>query len=338
MFDELFIGIFFILSLLKNRFRESKLLLWIIALFVVGTIGNLYNHTKISTIILGAYSTIKPMLLFWCLAQIDFTWKDFHKLRKLVCLIFPVVFVSYILDLFIADFRSYIGIVAQAVDIRMGMRSLGGLFNRFTIATLYALMFFCFYKYYDTNKTSKYKVLFADFMFLFSFKIKDIFGFILARSFYIFKRFKVKYIIIVACVLYAMFILYANLMPEHYNEYFNSGGEDSNIARVVLSYTSIKILVDRFPFGVGWGLFASPTSQQIESPIYSQYGIDNVYGLSYAYDNGCFMSDTFWPMIFGETGFAGTILYVIILWKVFGPFVLGFFDNTKDERYLGSTN
>lgn len=333
MFDELYVGIFFLLALSKQNKRELNLLKWICFLFLAGMIGNIRNHSALTTIILGAYSTIKPILLFWCLAQYDFVWADFHKLRKLICTIFPLVLVSYILDLLIPTFRSDIGIVAQAVEIRMGMRSLGGLFNRFTVATLYALMFFVFFKFYDNTKKRKLKILFSDFMFFSSFKIKDILGFMLARSFYLFKRFKVKYIIITASLIYLLFLLYSTLMPEHYNEYFNSG-EDSNVARVVLSYTSMKIMADNFPFGVGWGLFGSPTSQQIQSPIYARYGIDTVYGLSYRYDDGVFMSDTFWPMIFGETGFLGTLIYIFILYKVFWPFVSKFFNNNHDRKYI----
>lgn len=61
--------------------------------------------------------------------------------------------------------------------------------------------------------------------------------------------------------------MYQSFMPEHYDQYFNSD-DDGNVARVVLVYTSFRILIDNMPFGVGFGMFASPTSQQIESPIY----------------------------------------------------------------------
>ena len=331
MFDEIFVAIFFCCALLRGKSKESSLLLWVFAFFIVGAVGNLHYGTKLSTIMLGAYSTIKPILLYWSFVQYDFSWQDFHKFKKLICNLLPIIFISYVLDLIIPSFRSDIGIVAQAVDIRMGLRSLGGFFNRFTIATLYALLFYCFYSFYDEHRKNKYKILFADFMILSSFKVKDILGFLLARSFHIFKRFKIKYIVFSACVIYGAFILYANLMPEHYNKYFNFG-EDSNIARVVLSNTSLKILVDRFPFGVGWGLFASPTSQNIQSPVYADYGIDTVYGLDY---NGIlFMSDTFWPMILGETGLLGLIIYLVILWKVFGKIILGFFKDTQDKRFV----
>lgn len=332
MWDELYIGILFVFTLLyKKKKRNNYLLLLLGILLVVGIIGNISYHSSIKTIILGAYSTLKPILLCWSFSQYNFSWADFHKFKKLICSIFPLVFVSYILDLLIPTFRYDIGIVAQAEEVRMGLRSLGGLFNRFTAATMYALLFFLFYKYYD--KKHKWRIIFADFMFFSAMKIKDILGFLLARSFTLFKKFKIKYIVITAVFLYILILIYAQLMPEHYNEYFNSG-EDGNIARVVLGYTSLSIMVDKFPFGTGWGLFASPTSQQIESPIYAEYGINNVYGLSYEHDNGVFMSDTFWPMIFGELGFLGTALYIYILWNVFSPFLKGFFKDTSNKNFI----
>lgn len=46
------------------------------------------------------------------------------------------------------------------------------------------------------------------------------------------------------------------------------------------------------------------------------------------------MSDTFWPMIFGETGLLGTLVYLIILYKAFGLYVKGFLKDTSDKRYV----
>lgn len=335
MFDEIYVGLFFVYTFLfKNSHKATPLLILLGIFFVIGAVGNYNYHSKLSTVILGAYSTIKPILLFWSFAQYKFIWKDLHSLLKLFGFLFPIVVISYVLDLFIPNFRTTIGTKAQAVEIRMGLRSLGGLFNRFTTATMFGLIYFLYYKYYSNKKFKIWRILFADFMFLSSLKIKDILGFIMARCFSFFKKFRIWYTVVIVAVVFILFNVYAILMPDHYNVYFNSGGDDSNVARVVLVYTSAKIAQDNAPFGVGWGLYASPTSQQIESPVYSEYGIDGVYGLSYRYDGGAYMADTFWPMIVGETGILGTLCYVIILIYIFGPYLKGFFENTSDKRFL----
>lgn len=334
IFDEVYILLLFIYTICTSKVRNNNNVFYLVLIFfIVGVIGNYISNSSLKVTLLGSYSTIKSILLFWSLSQYDFNWDDFSCLKKMIMTLFPIVAISYLLDILIPTFRQDIGIVSQAEDIRMGIRSLGGLFNRFTNATLFALLFYIFSNYYFEEKKQKYKPFMSIFMFFSTLKVKDILGYIIAYLTSRFNTIKIKHLVITIIVLYMFFILYQILMPEHYDNYFNSDA-DGNIARVVLVYTSIQILINNFPFGVGFGMFASPTSQQIESPIYQHYNIDNVYGLNYDADGGCFMSDTFWPMIFGETGVLGTIIYVIILYKVFGPFIVGFLNNTSDKRYI----
>lgn len=66
-----------------------------------------------------------------------------------------------------------------------------------------------------------------------------------------------------------------------------------------------------FPFGSGFASFASYSSGVQYSSLYYQYGLNMVYGL-YP-NNPIFMSDTFWPMIIGQGGFLGGIIWVIYL-------------------------
>ena len=44
------------------------------------------------------------------------------------------------------------------------------------------------------------------------------------------------------------------------------------------------------------------------------------------------MSDTFWPMILGETGVLGLLMYVIILIVIFKPFIKIYTKQTTDLR------
>jgi hypothetical protein len=75
-----------------------------------------------------------------------------------------------------------------------------------------------------------------------------------------------------------------------------------------------EIASDDFPLGVGFGRFASYPSRIYYSPVYDQYELSGVYGLSRAYPD--FIDDTSWPSVMGETGWAGLIFYaagVIVL-------------------------
>lgn len=86
-------------------------------------------------------------------------------------------------------------------------------------------------------------------------------------------------------------------------------------ARGALTYTSISIAHDYFPIGAGFGTFASAPSGTYYSPLYLQYGINNVYGISQ--DFTAYISDTFWPMILGQTGVLGFICYIGIITCLF---------------------
>ncbi len=86
-------------------------------------------------------------------------------------------------------------------------------------------------------------------------------------------------------------------------------------ARSALTQTSIQIAQDYFPIGTGFGTFASNVAGEYYSPVYHMYGLNNVYGLSES--NMLFGSDTFWPIIIGQSGVIGTVCYVYVLVVLF---------------------
>lgn len=87
-------------------------------------------------------------------------------------------------------------------------------------------------------------------------------------------------------------------------------------ARSLLTLTSVKIAKDYFPIGTGFGTFASHSAAVIYSPVYFKYGLNNFWELSNANPRGYF-DDTFWPIIIGQSGVIGSIVYVWLLAKIF---------------------
>ena len=86
--------------------------------------------------------------------------------------------------------------------------------------------------------------------------------------------------------------------------------------RNILLADSIKILVDRLPFGLGFASFGSPVAYKFYSPMYLQLGYDSNYAMG---PNASvnYMSDSFWPCIFAEFGILGTIIFLYILILLF---------------------
>jgi hypothetical protein len=79
--------------------------------------------------------------------------------------------------------------------------------------------------------------------------------------------------------------------------------------RALLYKTGEKIANDDSPLGVGFGRFGSYPSRIYYSPVYDQYELSGIYGLSRSYPD--FIDDTSWPSVMGEAGYLGLIAYAI---------------------------
>lgn len=326
--DELFVlGLCIYVSLSGKMNRTANRLLGLICIFFIIGIVSSYLYKGIGIVsFLGGFNTIKPLLLFWALSVLTFGKGDIDYLFKLFSILFPIIIFFEFLDIIYPTFRSSIGFKLQVSEERMGLRSIGGIMPRFTMTTIMGITYFYIYSFY---RKSKPRALLSIPLILLALRIKDIFAFVVASILTFNKRIKLKNLLIALAAFFLMFLCYMIYFPEHYARYFSD--DDGLQARTALNLTSVEISKDYFPLGVGFGKFGSPTSQQIESDVYWRYGIDTVYGLNYKY-NSNFMSDTFWPMILGETGVLGLFVYVIILFVIFTPFVRIYIKNTTDMR------
>ncbi|RPJ07333.1 MAG: hypothetical protein EHM28_07525 [Spirochaetaceae bacterium] len=101
-----------------------------------------------------------------------------------------------------------------------------------------------------------------------------------------------------------------DLFQTKMNVYVSS--EDyMKIARNALYLKSFDVARDSFPLGAGMGRYGSHLSSIFYSPIYEKYGLSTIHGMTREKPN--FITDTFWPMIVGETGYLGFALYLAIL-------------------------
>lgn len=84
--------------------------------------------------------------------------------------------------------------------------------------------------------------------------------------------------------------------------------------RVALYAGSLAVARDHLPLGAGVGRYASHMSREEYSPVYAEYGLDQTYGLRE--QNPIAVTDTFWPMILGETGVLGLLGALLFLGAV----------------------
>ena len=75
----------------------------------------------------------------------------------------------------------------------------------------------------------------------------------------------------------------------------------------LMTNASLNIAKDYFPIGTGFGTFGSTYAASHYSPVYYLYGIaENNYMNE---ETKMYLKDVFWPILFGETGILGTIIY-----------------------------
>lgn len=98
-------------------------------------------------------------------------------------------------------------------------------------------------------------------------------------------------------------------------EYYFFSSIQSDSARYQLLVASIEVAKDHFPLGSGFGTFASYYSGLSYSPLYGVYGLTNVNGLRPGATS--FVSDSFWPMVIGQTGIVGMIAFILAIVMLF---------------------
>ncbi len=113
-----------------------------------------------------------------------------------------------------------------------------------------------------------------------------------------FKLGKARIVLVFLAVMTIAFLSSGNL-----DKYY--GDEDS--ARSILTEDSISIAKENFPLGLGYGTFASASAAKYYSPVYVELGYRNNYGMGYINTN--YLTDSFWPVLLGEFGYAGTVIY-----------------------------
>ena len=97
---------------------------------------------------------------------------------------------------------------------------------------------------------------------------------------------------------------------DKFSLYFVEGMENEGMARPMTFKTSLLIFRDYIPFGPGMGTFATNAAWKIYSPLYPEYGLDQVWGLT---RGGGFICDTYFPSLcqFGLFG----LFFFLWFWK-----------------------
>lgn len=114
-------------------------------------------------------------------------------------------------------------------------------------------------------------------------------------------------------MLYVFVLIVAVLVVTwtKFDVYYVSGLSNDQLARPMTYKTSLQILWDYFPFGSGMGSFACNGAWKYYSPLYYEYHLTDIWGLSP--DTGFFICDAYYPTL-AQLGIVG-VFFFCWFWK-----------------------
>ena len=300
--DEALTGGLFLFYLISRHYKsnEFKNFLIIIVFYILYSI--FIGITNINAILMDVVIQTKPFVTFYCASLLGLQLSNKGKL----------VVKSLILTL------SFLTIILTLVDYNFVMYNLFGHPSRY--GTFFTLSGFIYYYCSDKSRKALRNTIILWICMLACMKVKSIAFFAIAfflvinikkmfKSFHL--NFKTIFFLLLAIVL---MMIYA---WKRFSSFYIENGIEANsveemYARPSLYYTAWEIFKDYFPFGSGFGTFASHASAVYYSRLYYDYGISNIFGLQP--DAPDFVSDTYFPVL-AQFGVVGAYLFFLFMWK-----------------------
>lgn len=116
-----------------------------------------------------------------------------------------------------------------------------------------------------------------------------------------------KFHIISEYVLGLSGLLFAVLLGwEQFSFYYLEHSDFS--VRSQLTQNSIMLATNYFPLGTGFATYGSNMARVHYSELYNSLGFNKLPG-----GTGSFLCDTFWPTVIGQTGWIGTLFFILII-------------------------
>lgn len=313
--DELYAALFFPLWLMKSRIifkknsYDSKLFLFLCLYILIGLLSNwIYKYQKTVPILLDIFLNCKFFLgiyttvfLFEDLDINLFKRKIKYHVKLIVSVLTVLVLINYLVKIFPYD------------DIRYGIPSQQLFYGHPTgLASVSFFLLLLIILLYENTNSDKFYILLCLLLLVSTLRIKAIVTSIVFIYFFwiiVIKKRKLNIGEIILLIIPLSIISWQQIYG-----YFLS--DDSlNTARGALLNRAFAIAKDHFPLGTGFGTYASAPSGSYYSPVYYLYNLNNIWGLGV--ENPMFVSDSFWPMILGQTGWLGLLVYLNILFILF---------------------
>ena len=310
--DEILTVLLLCYAIVKQRYlvkdrKRRKEITWYICIMAFYFVYSFMIHvTSTRGIILDVLQQLRPYAVFyltWMLAP-QFSPKQQKLLRNAMLLTFGLYLTAFfykpsLVDPFAGDEGVQIGVTESAA------------FGQIAISC--AMIYYLFSK---QTKKNRYIAILIMLLGLVSGKSKYFGECIVFIALVMFVKKKIDYsspaTLLKVAALGAVVIYFT---WSKFNAYYVEGfeGDTEELAARPATYTvGWQIMFhDYVPFGSGLGSFATAAAAKEYSPIYSKYGLDEIWGLTP--ENPMFLADAFYPTL-AEYGIVG-LFFFLVFWK-----------------------
>ena len=314
LFDEAYFIIicimFFIIIMLRPKRigyiskQERKIIKWIPIFFIVGIFANVkYRYQLQNIAIIKDMLAISKFIICYLFILIIGARIDKEILLKKIAKQSRV----YILIIFAFGIVNLVFDIGMGHGNRYGIRAYKFLYDHPTYLVCSIVVLISVLIAEGTKNNNKYIMMSLIILLLTCRSKAIVYVFIYFFMSYILKhKVKIKLSHILCIAVIGLILTYSKIM-----EYVSYGYK---AARPALYLTGFTIFKENFPFGSGFGTFASYLSGKYYSDVYYHYNLYTVLGMTK--DNYSYIGDTFWPYIYGQFGCIGLIIFLYILFSL----------------------
>ncbi|GAA1944268.1 hypothetical protein GCM10009776_02560 [Microbacterium deminutum] len=288
---------------------------WFAVFVFAGSLGAILYGTPVAISLQGATLLTKCIVFAVAVAQLHWRPADLHALARAGFGLAIVLIATGVVNLAIPG--PWTGLFGgSAVQYYGGIPAIIGPFQQPAaygrMATILASSILAYQLFVKSSWFGYLVALMLTGLALLTFRAKALVGLMVVTTGLVLRKGNVLVLAVAAAALPAALIL---LGPSIYVAVFGDlqlyYGAGQLSARSRLTAGGWQIASNYFPLGVGFGRYGSATAADYYSPEYTKLGFDGIYGIGSGPEMGKYLNDTQWPALLGETGWLGTVAFVI---------------------------
>jgi hypothetical protein len=319
--------------LLAGRSLRRPPGIWLFAAFALcGALSSVVSAVPLAIASAGGILVVKGVLLYFALAQVDWTRDDIPWLARTSAWVVAVALFCALINLVLpAQWTAVFANTGQA-QYRSVLPSLIGpfthplQFGNFMSLAAIACATPLLYRARTQPRSSGATALFlaSAVSAVLSFRRTAVVGMLAGLSYLALRRRHASLLVMALLVVpvagVVLYPVFRDVAEATYQNFIVEGAEN---ARTRMTVDSVTLAFQHFPFGVGFGRFGSAIARDFYSIEYFRLGYDAVNGLGSPgnpNNHGRWLTDTQWPAIVGEAGIVGAAFFVAGLWRIVATF------------------